>query len=404
MAENKIYSLRIDTSTVPTTGTSRAFTVKGDVGAGFLLQVVNGSGNFYNFRTQEFTGGTGGSANTFSVQNVLRVKMKSDTYSSSIYLPSSTATTYNVMLMPNPGDDTEIAGSKQVINKTLTQVANSTVTFAVATATSNYSSSPAATNVTTTGSSASSSSTAVDADYTVTNVSNDSYGFGLRLIRQPIDTDWYFTTTETVNGTISSATDVVVDDLTDLIAGMYVTGVSSGSLSGTPTILSIDTATKTLTLSAAQSFNDGITLTFQARGEKRISSVLGFGFSFSQLQAKVTDPKVTTTVRGAISNSTTITVDGTYGISGGSVVTFDGAGVDNSSTNNVNVVTASSSAGQFTCDVNQTLTDETTLTFTGSSSGVIITADIVIHGQYPTVSREIYLNLDNFITPGVSGA
>ena len=403
MAENKIYALRINTDTVPTAGTSRAFSVNGDVGAGFLLQVVNASGNFYNFRTQEFTGGTGGSANTFSVQNILRVKMKSSTYSSSIYLPSSAATTYNVILMPNPGDDTEIAGSKQVINKTLTQVANSTITFAVATATSNYSSSPAATNVTSSGSSASSGSTAVDADYTVTNVSNDSYGFGLRLIRQPIDTDWYFTTTETVNGTISSATDVVVDDLTDLIAGMYVTGVSAGSLSGTPTILSIDTATKTLTLSAAQSFDDGITLTFQARGLKRISNVLGCTILPDLLKAKHSSTQVTTTVRGAISNSTTITVDGTYGISGGSVVTFDGAGVDNSSTNNVNVVTASSSAGQFTCDRIQTLTDETTLTFTGSSGSINITNDLTI-GQYPTVDRTIYLNLDNFITPGVSGA
>ena len=75
MAENKIYALRINTDTVPTAGTSRAFSVNGDVGAGFLLQVVNASGNFYNFRTQEFTGGTGGSANTFSVQNILRVKI-----------------------------------------------------------------------------------------------------------------------------------------------------------------------------------------------------------------------------------------------------------------------------------------------------------------------------------------
>ena len=401
MAENKIYALRINTDTVPTAGTSRAFSVNGDVGAGFLLQVVNASGNFYNFKTQEFTGGTGGSANTFSVQNVLRVKMKSSTYSSSIYLPSAAATTYSVILMPDPGSDTEIAGSKQVINKTLTQVANSEITFAVATTTSNYSSSPAATNITSTGSSASSGSTAVAGSYTVTNVSNDDYGFGLILARQPIDTDWYFSTTDTVNGTISSATDVVVDDLTDLIAGMHVTGVSDGSLSGTPTILSIDTATKTLTLSAAQSFDDGITLTFQARGTKGISSLLGCSITFPTLTAK-NAALVSTTVRGAVSG-TTVTVDGTYGISGGSVVTFDGAGVNNSSTNNVNVVTASSSAGQFTCDVSQTLTDETVLVFKGVTSAVIITLDIDIT-QYPTANRAIYLNLDNFITPGVSGA
>jgi hypothetical protein len=403
MAEKIIQSLSISTEDIPAAGASRYFTIRGEEGAGCLIQVVNSDGNFYNFSTQVFSGGVGGSMSTFAIDNVLRVNLWGSVFSGTIYFPATAAMTYSVILMPDPTSYTRLAGRKQVINKSISQFANSTVTFAVATTTSNYSSSPAAANITTVGSSALTSATDVNADYTVTNVSSDGYGFGLRLIRQPLDGDWYFTTTDTVNGTISSATDVVIDDLTDIIVGMLITGVSSGSLSGTPTITSIDTATKTLTLSVAQSFADGITLTFQARGMSDISKVLGCDVGIGSLSAIIGTTNVTTTVRGVVSNSTTITVNGTYGISGGSFVRFDGVNVDNTSTNDVNVVTASSSAGQFTCDVNQTFKGNEVLTFNGSSSTIDIAAGLII-SRYPTANRTIYLNLDNFITPGVSGA
>ena len=55
--------------------------------------------------------------------------------------------------------------------------------------------------------------------------------------------------------------------------------LAAGSLSGNPSITNIDTATKTLTLSAAQSFADGITLTFRSYGKANIKSALGLNFS-----------------------------------------------------------------------------------------------------------------------------
>ena len=50
----------------------------------------------------------------------------------------------------------------------------------------------------------------------------------------------------------------------DVIVGSTITAVSSGSLSGTPTVTAINTSTKIITLDGSQTFADGITLTFSA--------------------------------------------------------------------------------------------------------------------------------------------
>ena len=403
MAEKVIRSLTIDTQNIAAAGERRRFSVNGEIGAMFIMQVVNSAGNFYNFVQENFSGGVGSGINTFSTENALNVEMSSDVYRNSIRFPAASSV-YSIILMPDYSGETRLQGVKQVFNKSIEQISNSTITLAVATANTNsYSTDPAATNITSTGSSALVSSTSVAANYTVTNKSSDANGFGLILSRAPSDKAYFFTTTETVDGAITAGTVVGVDDLTDLAVGMLVTGVSSGSLSGTPSILSIDTTNKTLTLSSAQTFADGITLTFKAVGFSAINSLLGCDIQLNSVAAVKGSVPVTTTVRGAISSSTTITVNGTYGIAGGSLVTFSGSGVNNTATNDVNVVTASETAGSFTCDVAQTLKDKSVLTFKGCSSTIDITSSIIIN-KYPPVNRTINLDLDAFITPGVSGA
>ena len=119
---------------------------------------------------------------------------------------------------------------------------------------------------------------------------------------------------------------------------------------------------------------------------------------------------MTNTVRGAVSNSTAITLNGTYGIAGRTnsgdastgVVTFDGFGVNNSSSNLVQVVTEHATQGQISCQVNQTLSDGQKLTFKGSTKKITFSGfvDVVSHG---VTNRTITLLLDNFITPGVPG-
>lgn len=414
MAEKVISSLNISINAVPAAGEVRQFTVSGELDAVFLMQIVNSDGSFYDFTTQEFSGGVGSGMNTFSINNTLRVKMNSTIYGGSIYLPADT-TTYNVLFMPDPTGDTRLASRQQVVNKSFTQGSNSTITFAVSTATSDYSSDPPGTNVTTVGSSALATSTSVTANYTVTNASTDANGFGLILSRSPISKYYYFTTTEAVGdnpaGDGEDSTIVTVADLTDIGIGMKlhfhkattVPTNKAGSAVGTTTITAINTTTKTITFSKAVAFEDTETMTFRATGLSTINSVLDCDIESSSIAAFTGLTPVTTTVRGAVGGSTTVTVNGTYGIAGGSLVTFTGTNVNNVTTNDVNVVTASSSAGQFTCDVAQTFKGGEVLTFVGSSSTINIESVLIIN-RYPAVNRTIYLDLDGFITPGVSGA
>ena len=189
---------------------------------------------------------------------------------------------------------------------------------------------------------------------------------------------------------------------------MHVTGVSAGSLSGTPIIKYIDTKTKKLSLSTAQSFNDGITLTFQARGSSIIQKAIGAEIDFSNFNSDTTSAtaaELTKTVRTTATDNN-IALVGTYGISGGGFVKMSGVGVNNTAENLVQVVTADDAAGSngsILTEESQGVRVGTKIYFKGSTLTISIlnTFQIISH---PTSSRIIYLNLDNFITPGVSGS
>jgi hypothetical protein len=242
-------------------------------------------------------------------------------------------------------------------------------------------------------------------DWDVVNTDSDTNGFGLRLIRQPINTDWYYTTTETVDGAVSSSTEIIVDDLTDLATGMYITGISGGSsLSGTPIVTAINTSTKTLTMSSAQTFVDNTVLTFQARGSSVIKKAIGADIDFSNWNANVvsaTSAELTKTVRTTATGND-IALNGTYGISGGGFVTMSGAFIKNTAENLVQVVTESSSAGSIQTEESQVIKVGTKIYFTGSTQTVSIVNSFTIN-SHPSNDKTIYLNLDNFITPGISG-
>ena len=402
----RIYNLDIDTSTLSASGETRSLNIRSDIGASYDVMIVRSDSNFYNFRNQTFQAG-------FNNNTIIKVKSaQSNNRSTTIKFPTTTSVTYNAILIPKNG--TTLFNNKALFNKSISTAADSTLTFAVGTTnTANYSSSPASANVTSDGSSTlSSSGKRVSCAYTVNNASTDAGGFGLRFdVPSTIDKDnhWYFETTETVDGATSSSTTVVVDDVTDLFVGMemkFKTGTTAAA-AGT-TITAIDTATKTLTLSVANSLSDGATMTFRLYGLKSISSALNCRIqSRSATLTPLSAGRVSTAVRGTVSNSTTITCTTTKGISGGSVLTFGGSGVDNSSTNNVNVVTpdpdGSDADGQFTCDVAQTLSAGTVIRFDSLSisTSLSILVELEVF-KYPTANRTIKLDLDKFITPGTA--
>jgi len=69
-------------------------------------------------------------------------------------------------------------------------------------------------------------------------------------------------TTQTVDGATTASTTVTLDSVTGCWVGQTLMSISSGTLTGTPTITAINSTTKVITLSRAQTFADGITLKF----------------------------------------------------------------------------------------------------------------------------------------------
>ena len=389
----KIHKLQIDTSDMPAAETVRKFTVTGERGAEFIIYVLeNDSLKYYDFIDKSFELGHN------NKDNNLRVTIGGSDYNGSITFPSG-GNTYTIKLIASQG--TEVRGpSKHVISTSIDKLAtNATVTFKAATAnTNNYATFP-----TTTSTGAPSDTAGFDFDWDIVNASTDAGGFGLILIDSYAvidDSFWYFTTTDTVDGATTASTTVVVDDTTDISVGMVITEVTTSSLSGVPYILSIDTDTKTLTMSVAQTFADGITLTFRAEGSAAIKTAIGLEAEFVQYPT-VEGDVVTKTVRAG-SSSTTINLNGTYGIAGGSHVTISGLNIDNSAENLIASVSASSSAGSIVVGVSQSdLTTGTTLTFHGVHQTINIIGAINIT-QFPTADRTIYLDIDKFITVGAA--
>ena len=208
----EINSFKIDVSDLGASATSRQFSVGADVGAEFTLQVVNNSGAFYNWKTLEFSAG-------HTPEKNLRKKLTGKIFNGSILFPASSSATYNFILLAAPDTDTVVSdniitGSKNVVNKSITQKGDSTVTLAAATAnTASYGNAsslgteedPPAANVTSTGSPTTiNNKTRVNNTWNLYNRKTAANGFGLRLTRQPVDTDWYFTTQDTVDGAVSS--------------------------------------------------------------------------------------------------------------------------------------------------------------------------------------------------------
>ena len=394
----QIKSININKQDLPATSSIRTLSIEGDSGSEFLLQVFNSSQQFYNFNTRTFS-------STSNSQSMVKGRISGSSYRKAIKFPATTGNIYTILVIASLDKDTEFSYTSRYSESfTITQVGNSTLTFTPLSATSSkYGDMP--TSITSAASPTSVSVVEKSLNWDLPGALSDTNGFGLRLTRQPIDTDWYFTTTETVNGTVSSSTEVVVDDLTDLATGMHVTAVSAGSLVGTPTIKSIDIGTKKLTLSAAQSFNDNITLTFQARGSSVIQKAIGANIDFSNFNVNVVSAisaELTKTVHTTASGND-IPLVGTYGISGGGFVTMSGVGMKNTDSNTVQVVTAGNTDGSILTEETQLVKAGTKMYFKGSTLTVSVANTFTIN-SHPSADRIIYLNLDNFITPGVSGS
>jgi hypothetical protein len=413
-----IYNLKINTSDIPAAVTSRSFTVTGDIGAKFILCIVQeGTLKYYDFRDNSFELGHN------DKHNNLEVTMSRTVYNGNIIFPSGAAT-YVFKLIAVGDTETKLT-NKHVITKSVTKLASdATITFSPATAnTSNYATFP-----TSTSSGSPSDSKSFNVDWDITNASTDGGGFGLyyNLTDAAFDTKgqiihddyWYFQTTEAVAdnpaGDGEDSDVVTVADVTDISVGTtlyYHKGTTvptnkAGSAVGTTTVIGVDSDTKEIHFSQGVAFEDGETMTFRAFGAANIERAIGLQFETRHFN-ELFPTTVTKTIRAG-SSGTTINLNGTYGIPGGNIAGVFGLGIDNSTQTTVVSVSASSSAGSIVVNNSQSgLTTGSTLQFgyppisSNVGNPIKLTGEINIT-KYPTANRTINLDVDRFLSVGAA--
>ena len=422
-----ITNFEIDQSDMSALSQTRNYTVSGDEGARFNLRVTTPT-KFYNFVTKAFQ-----TAQT-SETTLSNVELDEGSFFGEILFPADTdGEVYTIDLVALPHFDTQISNSIKESNsikltKTITQVADITITFqSKPTTTANFEGSSHSRTATATQSPTVTTPVTVDIDWEFENDQSDERGFGfvpVATLRRDAadsslgpfitmdDSSWYVFGSAVINDTVSddgggsSHFNYKVDTISDLTTGMTITGVSSGTLSGTPSLSRVaiysDTANfpgkPFIKLSASQVFADGITLTTKGRGVNAIKKSSGIDITINEMT--LTQTPLTKTVRAAVDNSTTITLNGTYGVSKGAYL--EGFGMNNATNNPIDeVTTPSSSAGDVVVTVAQTLDAGTVLNVEGSSNKYTVKGSITIN-KFPTSNTTVYLDLDDILTLGTA--
>ena len=444
-----------------------------------IIALQNPSGSsthtlYYDFNSQVFESGHN------DLNNNLIITLAGTSYSDNIIFPSG-AGEFVVKLIPLEGT---IIQGEQIITKEISKAgADAVVTFSGGSLTTNASIYATLPTITSTGAVEASNSFGFNWD--ITNSSTDANSHGLRYTgtaeSQTININewfWYFQETDTVNvaspktdtvdGAVSSSTavtldtsyattniqvgdfvygsgvtngttvtavnvednvkditlsaamsisdgvtltfvtasvDVVLDDVTDLVVGMSIdeaTGTNS-YLVEKPRISKINTETKTISISSEQAFADGITLYFRAYGLSYIKDATGLELSFGEIS--IVPTTLTTTVRANVSSSTSITLRATNGIGGGNFIKYKGLGVDNSSSNLITSVTPDPDGtdGDGVMVVQLAQTLSAGTVLTFENTYKVINFTGSINiTKHTAVNRTIFLDLDKIITPGVA--
>lgn len=438
---SKITNLLIDTSLMGYGATSRELTVKGKPGSEFIVVVVqDGTLKYYNFETDLFELG-------HTSKNNLKIKMpNSSLHRHTIDFPSGGGT-YVVKLLAEEG--TIVKNNKKVISKNIEkQSSETTITFKPATInTSNYQTFP---TVVSTGSTDEGASLS-NSSFLVNNASTDAGGFGLKMNTTNFG-KWILDPEYGFEGVLSKGVfdsywyvqydkDIVVNTMGDGLDSSTVTAANSDGIS-VGMELFYHKATATPVNEAAQAvegvhiigikeglgeviiafnkevaFENGETMRLRAYGSKNIRLNTGVMIAVDS-DCFITAPKLTKTVRedsdGDLTTSTTIRLTDTHGISGGNTISYTGLDVDNSSSNNVSVITApdcpdlaSSGAldndGTITVQLTQTLKKGTILSFKGVYNQFTMKFSVKID-KHPESNTDILFDLDKIITVGVSGS
>jgi len=399
--------------------------VSGDNGAVFSLQIKDNSSpnKFYNFLTNAFT-------NTFTSENALNNTSISGTFNKTVVLPASgSGGVYDFLLFAYPEFETEISNSissnSYFASTSVTQNKLVAVRFSTSSdqAAANFVGLGTFTNNDSTDleieDSASSTSsrkmqiskTLSDVDdapllgykYTLPSVTNNNNSLADSL--QPKDKDFFTVVTGQTDGGGTDSTSMILDSVDGLVVGMSLVDIAESAdeeQSGTlgvltyPTITAIDVGAKTITLSAAPDWGDGMAVIFRAYGSDLMSQSTGGLFSFDLTVTPVdglnskTNNFGTVIVNGNVSADTSIAIDGIAGVSVGSKII--GSGVTTS--DDANLITAVHASGTpITVTGAQTIKDNTVLRVYGSSTSALIEGTMTV-SVFPTDSTDVYYDID----------
>lgn len=414
-----IYSFDIDVNEMPPARTARRFTITGDKNAEFEIFAVKADSlDFYNFESKSFSAGHN------SLNNNLKVKIRSTTYTGEIIFPSGGGD-YVIKLLAV--GDTQIANSNSnIITKSISkQATTATLTFQPGSDdTSFYQTLPTATS---TGSINDTAVVAFDVDVLNSTTDAKSFGFSLtdRTTTSYNSEFWYYETTEAVvtNGSGTDGADtltVTVADTSEIVVGMQLKyyksttapELNNGSSAGSIRVSGVDASTGVITFNSEVGFDEGQTMTFRAYGIDVIQSAIDINLTISDVNVTPEALVKAVEARGGVTEATdgsaslNIALPDTHGIGGGRFFGYVGAGVNNSAANEVNVVTpdgdGSGNDGLITVTLAQELTAGTLLTFKSTHKKINLTSSITIN-KYPTANKTIFFDLDKILTVGVNG-
>jgi len=419
----KINSLSINKSSLPSSATKLSYSITGEQGAVFSLQIKDNSSpnKFYNFETNTFT-------NTFTSENTLSNVTLAGSYEGTLTIPAgSSGNTYKFLLFASPHFDTEISRGLSVnpffAHAEVTQNSDVTVRFSTSSEqdTSNLVGIGAFVG-STSGSANAISNKEVAFTETLTDGSTGAHGYkwtaptstnpsnSLADNLQPKDKDFYVEIATQTDGSGTDSTSMIVDSVSNLVIGMSLVDIADSGdeeQSGTlgvltyPTITAIDSANKTLTLSAAPDWANDKAVKFRAYGSNLIAKSIGGIFEFNlTVFPESSHPRATRVknwgrgvVNGAVS-SDSIEITATRGVSAGAKIV--GPKVD--SEDGANVITAVHSSGTpITVAGGQVIADKTVLLIYGSSEQGTIEGTIKIK-KFPSISADIYFDVDRAFT------
>ena len=401
---------------------TRPYKISGDPGALFTLIVQDDDSNYYNFPENTVVSieegiSTPDASFSSTPTQLLQKQINEDgVYNGFITFPAISSDDYYIITLIT-GDDTEInsklSNTKKIyISDKIYKYKDTTVTFRIL---------------------HSNSAVVEPSNYTKSGVSSTierksftipltiDWGFTLDssncvIIRQPLITDFEFTTTKTTVTAGSSATELELDSVEGLSIGMAATATgipadtvitkivrgyknTGKSTAATPVYdipvttdvdnVLVESKAGTITLDKASTFVVDRVVTFRGKGSKHSEKFNNTRFKVKNFLLTI-DP-VTTTLDAAAS-SETIPLTSTNGIKAAETVIMSGIGVIG--TPHVDTVNDGVSVVVSTA---QNIENGQTITFTGSSRAGKITANLEVL-EYGNDDITLTLNLDNILT------